>query len=173
MPKYRVLGAGIQAEAIQLDVTQQGQIASALKTIENRFGHLDILINNGAVSLDDDNSVFDMPIETFQSTLDINLIGPLRLTQKLIPLLKGSPNGRIVNVSSGMGALTDMGGGDAAYRLSKTGLNALTRIMAHELRGTRVKVNAVFPGWVRTDPTAARGCRRAGSRSSWAAAAWT
>ena len=146
-----LLAVGFQAEALQLDVTQTNHIERAFKTIETRFGRLDILINNGAVSLDESNGVFDVPIETFKSTLDINLSGPLHLTQKLIPLLKRSPNGRIVNVSSGMGALTDMGGGDAAYRVSKTGLNALTRIMARELRGTRVKVNAVCPGWVRTD----------------------
>jgi len=146
-----LLAGGFQAETLQLDVTLTDHIERAFKTIETRFGRLDILINNGAVSLDESNGVFDIPIEIFMSTLDINLIGPLQLTQKLIPLLKRSPNGRIVNVSSGMGALTDMGGGDAAYRVSKTGLNALTRIMAHELRGTRVKVNAVCPGWVRTD----------------------
>ena len=146
-----LLAGGFQAETLQLDVTLTDHIERAFKTIETRFGRLDILINNGAVSLDESNGVFDVPIEIFKSTLDINLIGPLQLTQKLIPLLKRSPNGRIVNLSSGMGALTDMGGGDAAYRISKTGLNALTRIMAHELRGTRVKVNAVCPGWVRTD----------------------
>lgn len=146
-----LLAGGYQTEALQLDVTQTDHIERTFNTIETRFGRLDILINNGAVSLDESNSVFEVPIETFKSTLDINLIGPLQLTQKLIPLLKRSLNGRIVNVSSGMGALTDMGGGDAAYRVSKTGLNALTRIMAHELRGTQVKVNAVCPGWVRTD----------------------
>ena len=81
--------------------------------------------------------------------LATNLIGPFLLCQTLIPLMQG--RGRVVNVSSGMGQLSEMGGGFPAYRMSKAGLNALTRIFARELEGTGVKVNAVCPGWVRTD----------------------
>jgi NAD(P)-dependent dehydrogenase (short-subunit alcohol dehydrogenase family) len=142
---------GLNVEAIQLDPANPDQIAHAVSSIEAQFERLDILINNAAVSLDDGKSVFDLTIEVFQATLEINLIGPLRLTQRVIPLLKRSEGGRIVNVSSGMGALTNMGGREAAYRISKTALNALTRIMAHELRGSGIKVNAICPGWVRTD----------------------
>jgi NAD(P)-dependent dehydrogenase (short-subunit alcohol dehydrogenase family) len=142
---------GLNVEAIQLDLADPDQIVHAISSIEAQFERLDILINNAAVSLDDGKSVFDLTIAVFQATLEINLIGPLRLTQRVIPLLKRSEGGRIVNVSSGMGALTDMGGREAAYRISKTALNALTRIMAHELRGSGIKVNAICPGWVRTD----------------------
>jgi NAD(P)-dependent dehydrogenase (short-subunit alcohol dehydrogenase family) len=146
-----LLTEGMLVEALHLDVTRADQVEHAAKAIEARFGRLDILINNAAVYLDEGKSVFDLSIKTFQDTLDSNLIGPLRLTQRLIPLLKRSPRGRIVNVSSGMGALHNMGGRDAAYRVSKTSLNALTRIMARELGGTGIKVNAVCPGWVRTE----------------------
>lgn len=127
----------MQVEAIQLDVTGPDQVESVTKNIEPRFERLDILINNGAVYLDDGKSVFDLSIDAIQDTLDTNLIGPLHLTQALMPLLKRSTSGRIVNVSSGMGALHDMGGRGAAYRISKTSLNALTRIMASDLRGSR------------------------------------
>jgi NAD(P)-dependent dehydrogenase (short-subunit alcohol dehydrogenase family) len=147
----RLINEGLPVEALQLDVTRADHIERVAETINARFGRLDILVNNAAVYLDEGKSVFNIPIKTFQDTLDVNLIGPLQLTQRLIPMLKRSPRGRIVNVSSEMGALHDMGGHDAAYRVSKTGLNALTCIMAKELRGTGIKVNAVSPGWVRTE----------------------
>lgn len=142
---------GLNVEAIQLDLADPDQIERAVRHIEAHFERLDILVNNAAVYLDEGKSVFDLTVEAFQRTLEINLIGPLRLIQCSIPLLKRSKGGRIVNVSSGMGALADMGGREAAYRISKTGLNALTRIMAGELRGSEIKVNAICPGWVRTD----------------------
>jgi NAD(P)-dependent dehydrogenase (short-subunit alcohol dehydrogenase family) len=82
--------------------------------------------------------------------LETNTLAPLRLSQVLAPLLKRSGAGRIVNVSSGMGALSDMGGDHAAYRISKAALNAVTGILAAELRG-KVAVNSMCPGWVKTD----------------------
>ncbi len=142
---------GLPIEAIQLDVTLMEQVEQAAAVTGEKFGRLDALINNAAVYLDEGKSVFDLSVDAFQRTLNANLIGPLQLTQQLLPLLKKSTQACIVNVSSGMGALHDMGGREAAYRISKTGLNALTRIMAAELRGAEIKVNAVCPGWVRTD----------------------
>jgi NAD(P)-dependent dehydrogenase (short-subunit alcohol dehydrogenase family) len=162
----------LKVEGMQLDVTQPDQVELAVEIIESRFGRLDILINNAAVALDGDKGIFDLPIETFQTTLDVNLTGPLRLTQQFIPLLRRSKKGRIVNVSSGMGALHGMGGGDAAYRISKTALNALTLIVAQELSGTGIKVNAVCPGWVRTDMggcNAPRGVEEGARGIVWAA----
>jgi NAD(P)-dependent dehydrogenase (short-subunit alcohol dehydrogenase family) len=83
--------------------------------------------------------------------METNVYGVLRVTQALIPLMKKQNYGRIVNVSSGMGQLHDMGGGSTGYRISKTALNALTRIFASELQGTNILVNSVCPGWVKTD----------------------
>jgi NAD(P)-dependent dehydrogenase (short-subunit alcohol dehydrogenase family) len=166
------LREGLQVEALQLDVTRPDQVERAGKTIQARFGRLNILINNAAVSLDEGLGVFDLPLEVFNRTLDVNLIGPLQLTQRLIPLLKNSASGRIVNVSSGMGALHGMCGGNAAYRVSKTGLNALTRITASELFDAAIKVNAVCPGWVRTDmggSAATRGVEEGARGIVWAA----
>ena len=117
-----LLTEDFQAKALMLDVTRPIQIEDAIETMESRFSRLDVMINHAAVYLDEIKSVFDVSIETFQSTLDVNLMGPLRLSQQLIQLLKRSINGRIVNVSSGMGALHDMGGVDPAYRVSKAGL---------------------------------------------------
>jgi NAD(P)-dependent dehydrogenase (short-subunit alcohol dehydrogenase family) len=89
--------------------------------------------------------------------LATNLIGPFLLCQALIPLMQGS--GRVVNVSSGMGQLSEMAADFPAYRISKAGLNALTGIFASELEGTGIKVNAACPGWVRTDMGGARATR--------------
>jgi NAD(P)-dependent dehydrogenase (short-subunit alcohol dehydrogenase family) len=83
--------------------------------------------------------------------METNVYGVLRVTQALIRLMKKQNYGRIVNVSSGMGQLHDMGGGSTGYRISKTALNALTRIFASELQGTNILVNSVCPGWVKTD----------------------
>jgi NAD(P)-dependent dehydrogenase (short-subunit alcohol dehydrogenase family) len=146
-----LIAQGLHVEAIQLDVVNPDHLDHVVSYIETQFKRLDILVNNAAVYLDEGKSIFDVSIDSFLHTLETNLLGPLRLTQRLIPLIKRSKAGRIVNVSSGMGALHDMGGREAAYRVSKAGLNALTRIMASELQHTQIKVNAVCPGWVRTD----------------------
>ncbi|HEY9738265.1 MAG TPA: SDR family NAD(P)-dependent oxidoreductase [Trichocoleus sp.] len=83
--------------------------------------------------------------------LETNTFGPILLAQAFVPLMQQQGYGRIVNVSSGMGQLEDMGGGYPAYRISKTALNAVTRVLASELAGTNIKVNSVCPGWVQTD----------------------
>jgi NAD(P)-dependent dehydrogenase (short-subunit alcohol dehydrogenase family) len=93
--------------------------------------------------------IFQANLDTVRLGLETNTLGALRVGQALIPLMEG--NGRVVNVSSGMGQLSEMNGCCPGYRLSKTALNAVTRILADELLGIGVKVNAVCPGWVRTD----------------------
>ena len=134
-----------------LDVANPDSIAAIHRHVLQQFGRLDILVNNAAVYLDEGVSVFHVPLDTVRTTLETNLYGPLLLCQTFIPLMRQHNYGRVVNVSSMSGAFNEMGGRTAAYRLSKAALNALTLILASELGRANVKVNAVCPGWVKTD----------------------
>jgi len=140
----------------RLDVTRQADIDALLTFIRATYGGFDALVNNAGVAMDDRDaapgttpSVFDVSLDTIRNTFETNTLGPLQLSRTLAPLLRDG--GRIVNVSSGMGQLSEMNGGWPAYRLSKTALNAVTRILATELAARNIKVNSVCPGWVRTD----------------------
>lgn len=147
---------GLQVDYHALDVTNAASIEQLASDIERDYGSLDVLVNNAGVFLDsigsDDpaqDSVFDADLDAIRESMETNVYGPLRLCQALIPLMRG--RGRVVNLSSGMGQLSDMNGCCPGYRLSKTSLNALTRIFADELKSTQIKINSVCPGWVRTD----------------------
>jgi NAD(P)-dependent dehydrogenase (short-subunit alcohol dehydrogenase family) len=133
-----------------LDVTSSESAEKLRDFLEGTFGHVDVLINNAGIISDDEASGLEVKAATVRKTFETNTIGPLQLSQTLMPLLKRSRAARIVNMSSGMGALSDMGGGYAAYRISKAALNAVTGILAAELRGV-IAVNSMCPGWVRTD----------------------
>jgi NAD(P)-dependent dehydrogenase (short-subunit alcohol dehydrogenase family) len=133
-----------------LNVTEPESIAALRDFLERTFGRLDVLINNAGIITDEEASGLDVKLATVRTTLETNTLAPLHLAQTLAPLLKRSRAGRIVNMSSGMGALSDMEGGYAAYRISKAALNAVTGILAAELRGA-VAVNSMCPGWVKTD----------------------
>ena len=135
----------------QLDVTDEKGIAELARGVEEEFGRLDVLVNNAGVSVDGGQRGVDADLDVVRESLEMNLFGAWRLCEAFVPLMRLNGYGRIVNVSSGMGALNDMGGGSPAYRVSKTALNALTRILASELRGSGILVNSVCPGWVRTD----------------------
>ena len=137
-----------------LDVGDGGSATALRDHIRTSHGRLDVLVNNAGIFPDPspgnaESSIFEAELETIRRAFEINTLGALRLSRLLIPLMQG--NGRVVNVSSGMGQLSDMNGYCPAYRLSKTAMNAVTRIFADELKGTEVKVNSVCPGWVRTD----------------------
>jgi NAD(P)-dependent dehydrogenase (short-subunit alcohol dehydrogenase family) len=137
-----------------LDASSKESIQSFAKAIEDKFDHLDVLVNNAGIFIepyDGTSSVFTTPTSTIKETLQTNSWGPLRLTSALLDSLKKADHACVVNVSSGMGQLSEMGGQFPGYRLSKTALNAITRIMAIELIDTNVKVNCVCPGWVQTD----------------------
>ena len=135
----------------RLDVTDSKDIANLRDWILKTYGRVDILINNAGVYLDEGVSVFDVDENIMQDTFAVNFYGAFHMCRAFVPIMRQNGYGRIVNVSSGYGAMSEMGGYVAAYRISKAALNALTLIMANELRDGNIKVNSVCPGWVRTD----------------------
>ncbi|HEY7108133.1 MAG TPA: SDR family oxidoreductase [Nitrososphaeraceae archaeon] len=145
------LDAGDNVAFHKLDVTNVEEIEELYDWIVNRYRRLDILINNAAVYLDEGISLFNLEEKTMRDTLETNFYGAFHLCRVFIPLMSKNEYGRIVNISSGYGAMNEMAGNTAAYRISKAALNALTLIMAHELKDTNIKVNAVCPSWVSTD----------------------
>jgi len=141
--------------AMELDVSNQVSVDKLSDEVEKTFGRLDILVNNAAILIDKDNvTASNADLETVKATLETNLIGTWRMSKAFIPLMKKNGFGRIVNVSSGSGEFEYMatsGGYWPAYSVSKASLNALTVMLASELKGANILVNAVCPGWVRTD----------------------
>ncbi|MBW3604472.1 MAG: SDR family NAD(P)-dependent oxidoreductase [Actinobacteria bacterium] len=138
-------------EIVPLDVTDSTVIARAARHVERTHGRLDVLVNNAAVHYDAHQRGVDADMAIVEEALQTNLVGTWRVTQAFLPLLRRSARGRIVNVSSEGGSLTSMGGGTPAYSVSKAAVNALTRVLADELRADGVLVNAVCPGWTATD----------------------
>jgi NAD(P)-dependent dehydrogenase (short-subunit alcohol dehydrogenase family) len=154
-------GVGVDARAIKLDVVNEADRAAAAKFIEKEFGRLDILVNNAGVLLDPRgcNATSTTPIAMLRETFETNFFAVVALTQTLLPLIRKSKAGRIVNLSSILASLTlhaTKGSPiyDAktfAYDASKAALNSYTIHLAHELRGTKIKVNSAHPGWVKTE----------------------
>lgn len=148
------IGGDVVARA--LDVTNQKSIRNLALYLRKEYGKLDVLVNNAGVMLDryDDDqptkSIMDADLDKIRLTMESNVYGPLLLCQELLPLMKSNHYGRIVNVSSGLGQLSFMGSGYTGYRLSKAALNALTCMVAAEVKSANILVNAVCPGWVRT-----------------------
>lgn len=145
---------GVDVQPVILDVANVAVLPSALKDIEQRHAPIDVLVNNAAILIDGpggfDASLFDMTDETFRLTWETNVLAPAAIIRTLLPGMIAREYGRVVNVSSLAGQLAGMGSGFPAYRISKTALNALTRIAAAEAGRGDVKVNACSPGWVRT-----------------------
>ncbi|NJP90968.1 SDR family oxidoreductase [Nonomuraea sp. FMUSA5-5] len=136
---------------LRLDVTSEEDVAEAAATVAERYGRLDILVNNAAITYDTWQNAASADLDVVREAAETNLYGPWRLVQALLPLLRESAHPRIVNVSSEAASLTNMGGGTPAYNTTKVALNALTRMLAAELRADGVLVNAICPGWVATD----------------------
>jgi NAD(P)-dependent dehydrogenase (short-subunit alcohol dehydrogenase family) len=132
-------------------VADAASVAAFGASLANEYGRVDVLVNSAAIHYDTWQRGVDADLDVVREALETNLLGAWRTTQACLPLLRRSGSARIVNVSSGAGAIGEMGGGMPAYRVSKASLNALTRILAAELRGDRILVNAVCPGWVATD----------------------
>ncbi|WP_028804367.1 SDR family NAD(P)-dependent oxidoreductase [Streptomyces sp. 142MFCol3.1] len=138
---------GPDARPLRLDVTSGADITALARDLDA----LDVLVNNAAITYDTWQRATTADLDVVREAAETNLYGPWRLTQALLPLLRASAHPRIVNVSSEAASLAGMGGGTPAYSASKAALNALTRMLAAELRGDGVLVNAVCPGWVATD----------------------
>ncbi|MFB2770029.1 SDR family oxidoreductase [Pelatocladus sp. BLCC-F211] len=148
---------GLEVLPRWLDVTNQESIDRLVTQVKEEFGRLDILINNAGILYDTWQQAINANFDTVHEALETNTFGPWRMCQAFIPLLRQSKHGRIVNVSSGAGSLTSMSGGTPAYSVSKVALNALTRMLAEELKGTGILVNSVCPGWVATEMGGAGG----------------
>jgi NAD(P)-dependent dehydrogenase (short-subunit alcohol dehydrogenase family) len=154
--KARAAAAKIKSvghvEPVALDVSEPRSIERAAAEVSQRHDHLDVLINNAGINYDTWETVENADIDgTVVETIRTNLLGPWRLCQAFLALLRKSRAGRIVNVSSESGSLASMSAGPPAYQVTKAALNAFTRTLAGELRGTRILVNSVCPGWVATD----------------------
>jgi len=149
----RVLaGQGHVVDYHQLDVCDPASVRVLAAYASRVHGGVDVLINNAGVLLDPKGSrALDLAPETLADTLAVNVQGPVCVCRALVPLMVARHYGRVVNVSSGMGQLAQMGSGSPAYRISKAALNACTRTLAADLMGTCVLVNAMCPGWCRTD----------------------
>ena len=153
---------GIDAEAVRIDVTDPDGVRAAAAHVKERHGHLDILVNNAGVlpeATAADQATGPMDLRMFRTTFDTNVFGAVAVTEAFLPLLSAAPAGRIVNVSSTMGSLTDQADPDSgyygmvvpAYQTSKAALNSITIALSKALADTPIKVNAVCPGWVKTD----------------------
>jgi NAD(P)-dependent dehydrogenase (short-subunit alcohol dehydrogenase family) len=143
------LGAGVVACA--LDVASDASVAAAAEWVEAELGRCDAVVNNAAIDYDTDARATTADLARVRRAMETNLFGAWRVALAFLPLLRRSPHPRLVNVSSGGGSISTMGAGTPAYSVSKAALNALTRILAAELRADHVLVNAVCPGWVATD----------------------
>jgi NAD(P)-dependent dehydrogenase (short-subunit alcohol dehydrogenase family) len=144
-------GEGLDVEARRLDVADSKSVRELSAGLDRDLGRLDVLVNNAAIHYDTSQRGVDADLGVVQEALETNLLGAWRTAQACLPLLRRSEHGRIVNVSSESGSLASMGAGAPAYSVSKAALNALTRVLAAELRPEGILVNSVCPGWVATD----------------------
>ena len=162
----KLRAAGVDAFGVALDVTDDSSVAAAAELVEERFGRLDVLVNNAAVTGGMPQDPTAGNLDAVRTAVETNVYGPIRVTNAMLPLLRRSASPRIVNMSSGVGSLTRQTDPDAengpislAYSPSKTYLNAVTVQYARELAGTNVLINAGCPGYCATDLNGHRGYR--------------
>ncbi len=170
---------GARIEFFQLDVTRQDHVDSLGDTLQRQYGRCDILVNNAGIFPDPRNdlenewpSLLTASIDDVQKGIETNTYGTLRLCQMAVPMMQKAGYGRIVNISSGMGQLSDMNGCCPGYRISKTGVNVITRILADELQDENILINSMCPGWVKTDlggPGATRELAEGADTAIWLA----
>jgi NAD(P)-dependent dehydrogenase (short-subunit alcohol dehydrogenase family) len=157
---------GLEVSPLRLDVTNERSVADVVQQVEREAGRLDILVNNAGIAIDD-GPPSRVSVDVIRRTYETNVFGLVRVTQAFLPLLRRSDAGRIVNLSSGLGSLTQnsdprwpyAGVKFLAYNSSKTAVNAVTIQFAWELRDTPIKVNAADPGYVATDLNRHQGVR--------------
>ena len=152
MAAQQLAQEGLTVATYPLEVTDLDSVAQLKKHIVAQYGRLDVLVNNAGVYQDENERITEVDTDTFRQTMDTNLYGPFYLMQAFVPLMEQHGYGRIVNLSSGYGALSALDSPTVgSYKLSKVSLNALTRLMASAVNPNKIKINAADPGWVRTD----------------------
>ena len=161
----KLRAAGVDADVLQFDITKPAHAQAAFDYFNSKYGRLDILVNNAGIAggtfpgTGPEHTASDVPLDLLHKVFETNFFAQVALTKALLPLLKKSPAGRIVNLSSILGSLTLQADPKSpiynaksfAYDASKTALNAFTIHLAYELRDTMIKVNSAHPGWVKTD----------------------
>lgn len=163
---------GLDIDFHTLDVNDEKSIQRLMEDVERDYGRLDVLVNNAGILIDRSLQAHKVAVDMVKQTLDTNLLGPISLCQAAIPLMQKNNYGRIVNISSGMGQLAEMGSSALGYRLSKVGLNALTRILSNECKSYSILINCMCPGWVHTDmggPNAPRTLEEGADTAIWLA----
>ena len=163
----KLKGEGFDADFVKIDSTDAETISSAARTVGEKYGKLDVLVNNAGIALDAGQKPSAVSQDLLRQTFDTNFFGIIAVTQAFLPLLRKSEAGRIVNVSSGLGSLTQNSDPNwefyqvkpLAYNSSKTALNAFTVILAHELKEANIKVNSADPGFTATDLNGNRGTK--------------
>jgi NAD(P)-dependent dehydrogenase (short-subunit alcohol dehydrogenase family) len=146
----KLQAVGLDVIAAVLDVIDPESIRACARDVASRVGEIDVLVNNAAVLIAEDEDLLSTPLDAFRETFETNVWGPLMVCQAFVPSMINRRYGRVVNVSSGAGQLSSMGTYAPAYSISKAALNALTIQLAAATKGTGVLVNCVDPGWVRT-----------------------
>jgi NAD(P)-dependent dehydrogenase (short-subunit alcohol dehydrogenase family) len=153
---------GYKADFIPLEVSNEASVKQAAQTVSDRYGKLDILVNNAGINPEFPQGIFtfeQMPLEMLTQIYQTNVFGPFLAIREFLTILRQSEAGRIVNISSTLGSLTEQSNPESpyyafnivGYNSSKTALNALTVQLAKQLAGTNIKVNSACPGWVKTD----------------------
>lgn len=142
---------GLDVTFYELDVSSAESIDNFVSRVTKEFSRIDVLVNNAAIIPDARSSGLSVEIQELQVSLETNVYGIIQLSQKIIQLMIKNNYGRIINLSSGMGQFADMGSGYLAYRISKTAVNTITKVLANETDSYNIQINSVDPGWVKTE----------------------